>query len=166
MKFFILLALLVFFIAGCEDEGVGRPDGELGAFEQNEKIESLSQELEILKWENSRLGLKMHKVDGRELVRDKLTGLWHHDVNRVPYTGRAFETHPNGNPKGSASFLNGQQDGMSRFWHETGARKEESQWFGGRLHGLFRQWDKSGKLIEARRYKNGEMIEVILKKRI
>ena len=167
MKLYILLLACFSFLLtlGCEDGVEGRPDGGLGAFEESETIERLSKEMEILKWENSRLALKMPRVDGSELVRDKVTGLWHHDVERVPYTGRAFETYPSGNPKGEASFLKGLQDGMSRFWHENGARKEESQWFDGRRHGLFRRWDDLGKLVEAKRYKNGELIEVILKPR-
>ncbi len=160
----LILVSLALVLAGCDDEGE-KHNGLAGAFEQSETIDRLKKEMEILEWENSRLALKMPRVDGAELVRDKTTGLWHHDVNRVPFTGRAFETYPDGNPKGEASFLNGLQDGMSRFWHESGSRKEESQWFDGRRHGLLRRWDQEGELIEAKRYKNGQLLEVLLKKR-
>ena len=161
----VVLALLPLLLAGCEGDGGETTDVGPSTFEQIETLDRLKKELEILKWENSRLALKVIKVDGSQLVRDKTTGLWHHDVNRVPFTGRAIETHANGSPKGEASFLKGGQDGMSRFWYESGARKEESQWFDNRRHGFSRRWDEAGKLIESKEFKNGELIEVIMERR-
>ena len=156
------LSFLPLIFAGCEGDGGVASDVGPSTFEQVETLDRLKKELEILKWENSRLALKVIKVDGSQLVRDKNTGLWHHDVNRVPFTGRAIETYANGGPKGEASFLNGGHDGMSRFWYESGARKEESQWFDNRRHGFFRRWDDAGKLIESKQFKNGELIEVFV----
>ena len=161
----VVLAWLPLLLAGCEGDEGATTDAGSSTFEQVETLDRLKKELEILKWENSRLALKVIKVDGSQLVRDKTTGLWHHDVNRVPFTGRAIETHANGNPKGEASFLKGGQDGMSRFWYESGARKEESQWFDNRRHGFSRRWDEAGKLIESKEFKNGELIEVITERR-
>ena len=158
----VVLALLPLLLAGCEGDGGATTAAGSSTFEQVETLDRLKKELEILKWENSRLALKVIKVDGSQLVRDKTTGLWHHDVNRVPFTGRAIETHANGSPKGEASFLKGGQDGMSRFWYESGVRKEESQWFDNRRHGFFRRWDDAGKLIESKQFKNGELIEVFV----
>mgnify|MGYP005655155033 FL=1 len=166
MKFsYVFWACFPLLFAGCEGEEGGATDVGLSTFEQVENLDRLKNELEILQWENSRLALKVINVDGSQLVRDKTTGLWHHDVNRVPFTGRAIETHANGSPKGEASFLKGGQDGMSRFWYESGARKEESQWFANRRHGFSRRWDEAGKLIESKEFKNGELIDVILERR-
>ena len=161
----VVLAWLPLLLAGCEGDEGATTDAGSSTFEQVETLDRLKKELEILKWENSRLALKVLKVDGSQLVRDKTTELWHHDVNRVPFTGRAIETHANGNPKGEASFLKGGQDGMSRFWYESGARKEESQWFDNRRHGFSHRWDEAGKLIESKEFKNGELIEVIMERR-
>ena len=161
----VVLALLPLLLAGCEGDGGATTDVGPSTFEQIETLDRLKNELEILKWENSRLALKVIKVDGSQLVRDKNTGLWHHDVNRVPFTGRAIETHANGSPKGEASFLKGGQDGMSRFWYESGARKEESQWFDNRRHGFSHRWDEAGKLIESKEFKNGELIDVVMERR-
>ncbi|MBU60923.1 MAG: hypothetical protein CMI26_00310 [Opitutae bacterium] len=166
MKFsYVFLASYSLLFAGCEGEGEGATDVGLSTFEQVETLDRLKNELEILQWENSRLALKVINVDGHQLVRDKTTGLWHHDVNRVPFTGRALESHANGSPKGEASFLKGGQDGMSRFWYESGARREESQWFANRRHGFFRRWDEAGKLIESKEFKNGELVDVIMERR-
>ncbi|MEK9773814.1 MAG: hypothetical protein VW576_09655, partial [Opitutae bacterium] len=108
-----------------------------------------------------RLSLKIRKVDGSALVRDKSTNLWHYDVERTPYTGRAVEEYGNGSPRAEAHFLEGQKDGMERFWYPNGQLKEEGQWFNNRANGLMRQWDENGKLSKAVRYKNGDLIEVL-----
>ena len=158
----VVLAWFPILFVGCEGDGGAGPDIGPSTFEQVETLDRLKKELEIVKWENSRLALKVNKVDGSQLVRDKTTGLWHYDVNRVPFTGRAIETYANGSPKGEASFLNGGQDGMSRFWYESGDRKEESQWFDNRRHGFSRRWNEAGKLVESKQFKNGELIEVIV----
>ena len=162
---YVVLAWLPLLLAGCEGDGGASTDVGPSTFEQIETLDRLKKELEILKWENSRLALKVIKVDGGQLVRDKTTRLWHHDVNRVPFTGRAIETYANGSPKGEASFLKGGQDGMSRFWYDSGARKEESQWFDNRRHGFSSRWDEAGKLIESKEFKNGELIDVIMERR-
>ena len=159
---YFALSFLPIIFTGCEGDGGAPSDVGPSTFEQVETLDRLKKELEILKWENSRLALKVNKVDGSQLVRDKTTGLWHYDVNRVPFTGRAIETYSNGSPKGEASFLNGGQDGMSRFWYESGDRKEESQWFDNRRHGFSRRWNEAGKLVESKQFKNGELIEVIV----
>ena len=162
---YVVLAWLPLLLAGCGGDGGAATDVGSSTFEQIETLDRLKKELEILKWENSRLALKVIKVDGGQLVRDKTTGLWHQDVSREAFTGRAIETHANGSPKGEASFLKGGQDGMSRFWYESGARKEESQWFDNRRHGYSRRWDEAGKLIESKEFKNGELIDVIMERR-
>lgn len=129
--------------------------------ERREKIRELEADLEVAKWENARLGLKIRQVDGASLVRDKKTGLWHYDVERTPFTGRAVEKFEDGSPRAEAHFLEGQKDGMERFWYSNGKLKEEGQWFNNRANGLMRTWTDEGKLSKAFRYKNGDLIEVL-----
>ena len=62
---------------------------------------------------------------------------------------------------GGGSLLEGQKDGMERFWYSNGRLKEEGQWFNNRPNGLMRAWDEEGKLTKAVRYKNGDLIEVL-----
>lgn len=125
------------------------------------KITELKKELELLRWENARLSLKLRSVDGNALVRDVQTNLWHFDVERTPYTGNATENFDNGKPRAEASFLNGKRDGTFRYWHENGSLESEGQWFDGKEDGLFREWNKEGKLLKVVRYKSGELIEVL-----
>ena len=125
------------------------------------KILALEQELEVLRWENSRLSLKLRSVDGASLVRDIQTNLWHFDVERTPYTGNATENFASGRPRAEASFLRGKRDGLFRYWHENGKLESEGQWFNGKEDGLFRQWNEDGRLLKAVKYKSGELIEVL-----
>jgi hypothetical protein len=156
----VILALL---ICGCEE-----PKNESTEIHSNEsalsrigKIRELEADLEVAKWETVRLNLKLRTVDGASLVRDRTTNLWHFDVERIPFTGRAVENYENGSPRAEAHFLKGQKDGIERFWYPNGQLKEEGQWFNNLANGLMRTWNEDGKLTKALRYKSGELIEVL-----
>ena len=125
------------------------------------KVLELKKELELLRWENARLSLKLRSVDGAALVRDVQTNLWHFDVERTPYTGNATENFANGKPRAEASFLKGKRDGLFRYWYNSGVLESEGQWFDGKEDGLFREWNEEGQLLKAVRYKSGELIEVL-----
>ena len=161
--------LPIIFWSGCLDSDTSKEDefknntGD-SAFDRKKKLKELELTVETLKWENSRLSLKLKTVDGSSLVMDKVTGLWHYDVERIPFSGRASEVFPDGSPRGEADFFKGKKDGMERFWWPNGKLMEDGQWFDGRAHGVFRKWNEKGNLIEVIRYKNGELTEVILEK--
>ena len=170
MKIFIISPIFITcFFNGCFDSNTGEEEvsqasaGE-SAFDRNQKLKEFELQIETLKWENSRLSLKLKTVDGSGLVMDKRTGLWHYDVERVPFSGRASEVFPDGSPRGEADFYNGLKDGMERFWWPNGKLKEEGQWFNGRENGVFKKWNLQGELEQIIRFKNGEIIEVILEK--
>jgi len=170
MKVFpVIVLILPLVLSSCidlfenEKEEVDQTVGG-SAIDRKKKLEEMELKIEILEWENSRLSLKIKTIDGGALVRDKSTGFWHYDVARDPYTGRAFESFPNGSPRGEADFLQGRKDGMERFWWPNGKLKEGGQWFDGRQNGVSREWSEEGQLIKVVRYKNGELIEVILEK--
>ena len=161
--------LTIIFWSGCFDPDSSKED-ELknntgdSAFDRKKKLKELELTVETLKWENSRLSLKLKTVDGSSLVMDKVTGLWHYDVERIPFSGRASEVFPDGSPRGEADFFKGKKDGMERFWWPNGKLMEDGQWFDGRAHGVFRKWNEQGNLVEVIRYKNGGLTEVILEK--
>ncbi len=161
MKFILFSLLLSLF--GCTDSAEPKKnhDQDENALGRREKIKLLESELESLRWENSRLALKIRTEDGKRLVRDKKTGLWHFDVERVPYTGMVVEKFSDGSPRAEASFLKGRKDGMERFWHANGSLKEESHWFDGQADGIMRIWTEKGALEKILRYKRGQLIEVI-----
>jgi len=150
-------------ICGCEEDQpspVSEQRGE-SALSRRERIRELETDVQVLKWENVRLSLKVRTVDGSSLVRDKTSNLWHYDVEFEPFTGRAVEQYEDGKPRAEAHFLNGKKDGMERFWYPSGILKEEGQWFDNQANGMMRAWDKAGELTKAVRYKNGELIEVL-----
>jgi len=163
---FLLSSLVIFsslFQTSClEEEAEGsKNSSKEEETANNNKILELEKEITLLKWENSRLSLKLRSVDGAALVRDVQTNLWHFDVERTPYTGNATENFKNGKPRAEASFLKGRRDGVARYWHENGILKLEEQWFDGKQDGLFREWGEEGQLLKALRYKRGELIEVL-----
>ena len=148
-------------LAGCSDDEASSGSGEQteGALDRSKRIRELETSLERLKWENSRLSLKIKTVNGASLVMDKKTGLWHHDVAREPFTGRVSEEYPDRSPRAEGGFLRGKKDGMERFWYPNGKLKSEGQWFDGKQNGVFREWNEAGQLVRAARYKNGQVIE-------
>ena len=165
-------SVYIFFLAlsfsGCLDSETGGDDkiqSTDSAFDRKQRVKELELQIETLKWENSRLSLKIKTVDGSRLVMDKRTGLWHYDVERLPFSGRALENYPNGTPRGEAGFYKGQKDGMERFWWPNGKLQKEGQWFDGRANGVFKEWDEQGVLREVIRFKNGELSEIILEKK-
>ena len=159
----VLSILLLVFLVGCSDSSdTGSTlQKDEGALARQERIKLLEAELDSMKWENTRLVLKIRSVDGKSLVRDKKTGLWHFDVERVPYTGMAVENFPDGSPRAEASFLKGRKDGMERFWYPNGVLKEESHWFDGLADGIMQKWNEDGGIKRIVRYKRGDLIEVI-----
>ena len=139
--------------------------GGESAIDRKKKLNEMELQIQKLEWENSRLSLKLVTVDGGALVRDKTTGLWHYDVQRNPFTGRAFQSFSNESPRAEADFLLGRKDGMERFWWPNGKLQEEGQWFDGMENGIFRKWNKEGVPTQIIRYKNGQITEVILDNR-
>jgi hypothetical protein len=159
----IAVMLWSLLICGCEEEesesvSVQRVESALS---RRERIRELETDVEVLKWENVRLSLKVRTVDGSSLVRDKTSNLWHYDVEFEPFTGRAVEEFEGGIPRAEAHFLKGMKDGMERFWYPSGILKEEGQWFENQPNGMMRAWDEAGKLTRAVRYKKGELVEVL-----
>ena len=93
------------------------------------------------------------------MVKDKRTNLWHYDVERTPFTGRAIELRPD--QSGlilEAFFLNGERDGVEKVWHRNGKLNTESQWFGGKKNGVFNRWDENGMLISKEYFKAGKLV--------
>ena len=170
MRLFIFFSIFtICFFSGCldfgnDEESDSAPSTGESAFDRNQRLKELELQIESLKWENTRLSLKLKTVDGSALVMDKRTGLWHYDVERVPFSGRASEVFPDGSPRGEADFYKGRKDGMERFWWPNGKLKEEGHWFDGRANGVFKEWSNLGELEKVIRFKNGEIIEVILEK--
>lgn len=156
-----ILACGCLLLAGCSDDEApsGSEKQAGGALDRSKRIRELETSLDRLKWENSRLSLKIETVNGQSLAMDKKTGLWHNDVARQPFTGRVAEEYPDRSPRAEAGFLNGKKDGMERFWYPNGQLKSEGQWFEGKQNGVFRQWSEEGKVIRVVRYKNGQVIE-------
>ena len=103
MHFFnVILFSILLLQYSCSDPADPKPDPQKdqGTLARREKIKMLEAQVKSLRWENTRLALKVRTVDGNRMVKDKPTGLWHYDVERIPYTGMVVEKFPDGTPRG------------------------------------------------------------------
>ena len=164
MHFFNVIFFSILLLQySCSDPADPKPDPQKdqGTLARREKIKMLEAQVKSLRWENTRLALKVRTVDGNRMVKDKPTGLWHYDVERIPYTGMVVEKFPDGTPRGEASFIKGRKDGRERFWYPNGKLKEESHWFDGQPDGIMQTWNQEGEVQRIVRFKRGELIEVL-----
>jgi hypothetical protein len=155
------LFIVLFLTFGCSDS-VNTEESKKGSRE--EQLNILESKVDSLEWELSRLILKIRTVNGGNLVRDKSTNLWHHDVERVPFTGRAIEYQGGRIPLAEAYFYNGQRDGTERFWFSNRKMKTEGHWYEGKRNGFFKEWNEDGTLISVEKYEENNLVESILDK--
>jgi hypothetical protein len=155
------LFIVLFLTFGCSDS-VNTEESKKESRE--EQLNSLESKVDSLEWELSRLILKIRTVNGGNLVRDKSTNLWHHDVERVPFTGRAIEYQGGRIPLAEAYFMKGQRDGTERFWFSNGKMKTEGYWYEGKRNGFFKIWKEDGTLISVEKYEENNLVESILDK--
>jgi antitoxin component YwqK of YwqJK toxin-antitoxin module len=155
------LFIVLFLTFGCSDS-VNTEESKKESREV--QLNSLESKVDSLEWELSRLILKIRTVNGGNLVRDKTTNLWHHDVERVPFTGKAIEYQDGRIPLAEAYFYNGQRDGTERFWFSNRKMKTEGHWYEGKRNGFFKEWNEDGTLISVEKYEENNLVESILDK--
>lgn len=152
----VLFTVNGLFLISCMENNDGKEEVPSN---DDSKVDELLTENKKLRWENTRLSLKIRTVESSRLVKDKRTNLWHYDVERTPFTGRAIELRPD--QSGlilEAFFLNGERDGVEKVWHRNGKLNTESQWFGGKKNGVFNRWDENGMLISKEYFKAGKPV--------
>ena len=92
-SFFLLVLVVFVFLVVQNLDSIETNDSDIeGGKSTINRIQKLKEQemvIDTLKWENTRLSLKIKQVNGESLVKDKQTGLWHYDVERQPFTGRA-----------------------------------------------------------------------------
>ena len=155
----LFLFILLFLPFGCSESGDINESKKRG---KEDQLNTLESKVDSLEWELSRMILKIRTVNGGNLVRDKTTNLWHHDVERIPFTGRAIEYQEGRIPLAEAYYYNGQRDGTERFWFSNGSMKTESHWYKGKRNGFFKKWKEDGTLVSVEKYEENKLVESIL----
>ena len=111
---------------------------------------------------------------------DKIRGLYFRPNTIEPFTGLAFDKHPNGKKKMhipikdgkvhgkvkewerngekvyEAEYDMGTQIGVERQWYATGAKKLEIPFLNGKAHGVCTEWFKNGSKKSEGYYANGK----------
>ena len=158
---FSSLFIILILTSGCSESGDTKESKKRS---REDQLNTLESKVDSLEWELSRMILKIRTVNGGNLVRDKTTNLWHHDVERVPFTGRAMEYQEGRIPLAEAYFYKGQRDGTERFWFSNGRMKTEGHWYKGKRNGYFKKWKEDGTLISFEKYEENNLVESILDK--
>ena len=65
----------------------------------------------------------------------------------TPYTGKAFDLHPNGELSSVYTYKNGKQDGLLVGWHENGQKMGKANYKDGELDGLMVEWHETGRKV-------------------
>lgn len=156
LKLSFAAPLTLLALVGCSSEGGDGQGDQESSVVQSEEVTKLTRSNESLAWELERLRLKVVTVDGEDMVLAKQTGLFHHDTERKPFTGRAVSEFENGKPKHDASFYEGKLDGVEKYWHPNGQVWKEKMWLEGEYHGFITEWDANGNIKSRKRFHRGE----------
>ena len=77
----------------------------------------------------------------------------------TPYTGKAFDLHPNGELSSVYTYKNGKQDGLLVGWHTNGQKEVEGNFKDGIPDGLSVGWHENGQKVYEGNYKDGKLVE-------
>lgn len=77
-----------------------------------------------------------------------------------PFTGVMTEYYPDGTLAAEVAYKGGKPDGWGRSWYDDGTPKSENFVQGRRVQGIARAWHPNGVVSEARRFRDGELVEV------
>tara|TARA_Y100000589_G_scaffold259724_1_gene249350 strand:+ start:1060 stop:1464 length:405 start_codon:yes stop_codon:yes gene_type:complete len=73
-------------------------------------------------------------------------------------TGVVYETHENGQLETEASFIDGQQDGITKIWYANGQLRGEGSFKSGKQDGSTKIWYKNGQLKTEKVFKEGKLV--------
>ena len=159
MNPFILLAIsLPLLLGGCEEKPVA----------ETKPVEEKQQEVkEEVKTEEPVAETKpeLEGVDDKEL--EERESIWYLKDSEIPYTGKIYSLHPNGQKKAEGNAKDGKFHGLQLFWHENGQKKLEGNTKDGKFHGLVVGWSENGQrryeaiwndglVVSEKRWKNGK----------
>ena len=73
-------------------------------------------------------------------------------------TGVVYETHENGQLETEATFVNGQQDGLTKIWFVSGQIRGEGNFKSGKQNGTTKIWYENGQLKTEKTFKEGQLV--------
>ncbi len=92
------------------------------------------------------------QIELSEIVVDRATGNRTH--NGAPFSGIAFQLHPNGQPKAQEEFLKGRRHGTLKKWFANGRMAFSSSYKSGRREGVTESWWSNGNKRSKTQYVN------------
>jgi antitoxin component YwqK of YwqJK toxin-antitoxin module len=135
--------------------------------------ESNIKEVEIDTVITKTIGVNYNKLE-------EIDGIFHLKGSHLPYTGKSFDLHKNGekqeiriykdgkeeglqkfwydngNKMSEVNVKRNEQHGLSTFWYKSGNKKSETNWRDGKTDGLMSSWHENGQKMENATYKKGK----------
>ena len=93
-------------------------------------------------------------VDGDKV--EEREGVIYLKDSKIPYTGKLYGFHPNGQKMHESNYKNGRIDGLAERWYENGQKESEANFKDGKLSGLKTAWYENGTVKYEFRYKDGK----------
>jgi len=87
---------------------------------------------------------------------EELEGVIYLKDSKIPYTGKLYGFHPNGQKMHESNYKNGRIDGLAERWYENGQKESEANFKDGKLSGLKTAWYENGTVMYEFRYKDGK----------
>lgn len=79
-------------------------------------------------------------------------------LDGVPFTGRAFQDHANGQRQGEMDFVEGRLHGVVREWYEDGTQSTETHFANGERHGANTYWNEDGSILKEQVWEDGTLV--------
>ena len=80
----------------------------------------------------------------------------------TPYTGKAFDLHPNGQKQYERNYKDGKPEGLEVGWHDNGQKQSEVSYKDGKENGLVKGWYENGNKKFEENYKDGKMNDHVI----
>ena len=74
----------------------------------------------------------------------------------IPYTGKSYKLHPNGQKDHETNWKDGQRHGLTVYWRESGELWFKGNYKNDKREGLWVEWYDEKQKYEERPYKNGQ----------
>ena len=87
---------------------------------------------------------------------EEIDGIFHLKGSHLPYTGKSFALHKNGEKQEIRIYKDGKEEGLQKFWYDNGNKMSEVNVKRNEQHGLSTFWYKSGNKKSETNWRDGK----------
>ena len=97
---------------------------------------------------DSSTNLDVERYHRNEIQMEEMSGICRLKKNNKLVTGIIYQEWDNGNLMEEVNYKNGQRNGRSQEWYESGQQRCDYNYIDGYMKGRQRLWNKSGQLVK------------------